>query len=147
MVCFFITLTIVNKINPEVKMKICGSIYDHSIKKEDIRKGLLLLDLNFSCYQGISNGPGIVSFHDQESGKYKIFFFERGIEAGPFQYDYWFGDIINEENVVAYFEDRLSYLKRVVNGKKKELAIAEKELENYEKTIQAIPELIKKYSE
>lgn len=123
------------------------SVYVPIIKKENIKKGLLIIDEKDAIYPPVSDkGPGIVSFYDQENGKYKIFFFEQGIETGLLYGDYAFGRIIDEAEAVEFFENKLFPQRKLVKDKQAELNLEKGKLKNSEKAFQSIPALIKKYS-
>jgi len=124
------------------------AIYAPVIKKEDIKKGLLILDVKFAEYPVVSDkGPGIVSFHDSKSGKYIIYFFEQGIETGLLEGDYHYGTIMSKDEAVAFFENRLFAKRERVADLKEKLNLEARKLKNSEKAFKTIPELIKKYSE
>lgn len=125
------------------------SIYCPIIKKEDIRIGLIIIDEKsnpqYSSAEG--KGPGIVSFFDKESGKYKILFFEEGIETGllDLDYDYHFGRIISEKEAIDFFEKKLFPQRKLVKEIEEELFLQKRKLTNSEKAFSFIPDMVKKF--
>lgn len=127
------------------------SVYCPKIKKEDIRMGLLIIDekTNPDYSSADGKGPGIVSFFDKENGKYKILFFEEGIETGllDLNLDYTFGRIISEKEAIDFFEKKLFSQRMLVKETEERLFLEKRKLANSEKAFNFIPDMIKKFSE
>ena len=125
-------------------------VYYPKVKKEAIKIGLLIIDEVYACYPPVADkGPGIVSFVDKESGKYKILFFEEGIETGllDLDKDYYFGRIIDKKEAIDFFEKKLFSQRMLVKEMEEKLFLEKRKLENSEKAFSFIPDMIKKFSE
>ncbi len=122
-------------------------VYAPTIKKEFIKKGVLIIDEKFACYPPVADkGPGIVSFLDQAKAKYKIFFFEQEIETGllDLNKDYAYGRIIGEEEAVDFFEQKLFLQRKIVKDAEEKLFLEKRKLVNAEKAFVVIPSMTKK---
>lgn len=125
------------------------SVYCPIIKKENIKKGLLIIDEKHACRPPVADkGPGIVSFFDEKKGKYKIFFFEQGIETGllDLDHDYTFGRIISEEEAIDFFEKKLFSQRSLIKEIEEKLFLEKRKLANSEEAFSSIPGMIKKFS-
>ncbi len=123
------------------------SIYMPKIDEIEIKLGLFVFSVSVGCsHRAPDKGPGIVTYHNKETGQYKIFFFLEGVETGLLKGSLNYHEKITGEEAKQFFEDILYDQKKAVKDTEEELKNKKNKLENSEKAAGTIDKKIKELS-